>query len=44
MTSIDSVIDWWSREHHIRILLWQCEETRPIIEALDKLEEKKSKY
>ena len=43
MTSIDSVINWWSREHHIRILLWQCEETRPIIEALDKLEEKKEK-
>lgn len=42
MISIDTVIGW-SKEPYLKILLWQCEETRAIAEALDKLEEKKEK-
>lgn len=43
MISIDEVINWWSEEPYLKILLWQCEETRTIIEALDKLAEKREK-
>ena len=37
--TIGIVIDWWATDPYLNNLLWQCEETRYIIEKFDKLEE-----
>lgn len=37
--TIEIVIDNWTTDYYLNILMWQCEETRYIIEKLQKLED-----
>ena len=42
-TSVSDVINNWTTEYYLNILMAQCEKTRTIVERLDKLNEK-NKY
>ena len=37
---METVIDNWTTEYYLNILMWQCEETRCIVDKLDKLKDK----
>jgi hypothetical protein len=39
--NIQTIIDNWVDEIYMNILMYQCEETRPIVLAIDKLMDKK---